>query len=239
MEAKMTFFSRVLRYVAAPVIFSVLGGALMWTAAHWIVGDVKSYTELFLHDSSLHGYEFSDTELEVMDQAEMTHDDVIYVEDVEFPKRGSVYGRIEIEAAGIDCPLIYGDDEKYLKNGAGQSSASYIVGYGGTTIIAAHNTRHFMSLPQVREGDVIRISTHYGTYLYRVTETRVLSHLDSSAYDMESDKENVVLYTCYYEDSILGNVKKRLFVYGEYIENYGDELSSPVMVSKLDTAPVV
>lgn len=236
MKKTKSIFLKTIKYIAVPILFSVMGAALIWSVVYYTVGDIFAYADMILHDTSLHADRGGDYENSIMGSFDVAHEngDNIYIEDIEFPSRGSVYGQIEIESAGISCPLIYGDDDEYLKNGAGQSSASYIVGYGGTTIIGAHNTRHFMSLPQVRSGDIIKIRTHYGTYLYKVTDTKVLSHLDSNAYDLNSETENIVLYTCYYENSILGNVKKRLFVYGEYVESHGDEISSPLITSKED-----
>lgn len=226
----------LIKYVTVPILFAVLGTAIVWSILYFTVGDVFAYADMLILDTSLYSNDGFDFETSIMGSFDVVHeaDDKIYIEDIEFPKRGSVYGQIEIESVGINCPLIYGDDDEYLKKGACQSTASYIVGYGGTTIIAGHNTRHFISLPQVKAGDIIKIKTYYGTYLYRVTGSEVLSHLDSSAYDLKSETENVVLYTCFYENTVLGNVKKRLFVYGEYIESDGETVSSPLLTSRRD-----
>lgn len=236
MEKVKPVILKILKYAVAPVLFSVLGAAVVWGILYFTVGDVFGYADMVILDMSLHADGSQGSETDVMGQFDIEHTagGKVYIEDIEFPKRGSVYGQIEIDSVGINCPLIYGDDEEYLKQGACQSPASYIVGYGGTTLIAGHNTRHFASLPQVVEGDIIRIKTYYGTYLYRVTGSTVLGHNNSSAYDLTTDTENVVLYTCIYENTVLGNVKKRLYVYGEYIESDGETVSSPLLTSRRD-----
>lgn len=141
----------------------------------------------------------------------------VSIADVEFPQFETVYGQIQIESAGIDCPLIYGDSDKALKQGACQYIGSYIVGYGGTTLVAAHNNRHFKNLPQVKKGDTIKVTTSYGVYRYQVAGTAVKSDTDASAYDLTKEDENLILYTCFYENTPVGSVKKRFYVYGDYV----------------------
>jgi sortase (surface protein transpeptidase) len=72
----------------------------------------------------------------------------------------------------------------------------------------------FNGLKNVSKGDVVKISTSYGNYKYTVTGTKLTTDEDKSAYDLNSKKENLILYTCYPFDSI-GLTNKRFFVYAE------------------------
>lgn len=138
-------------------------------------------------------------------------------EAVEYPQYGNQFGEIVIEDCGIDCKLFFGDGDISLRNGVGVYNGSFVPGYGGTTLIAGHNNTYFNGLKNAKAGQEILIRTSYGDYRYRVTETAVKNALDTSAYDLGADYENLILYTCYPFDEI-GLTSKRFYVYAELIE---------------------
>lgn len=197
-------------FILAPLAFVFIALTVVYWLLRLLVGDVAGYTGLvFLNNPPV----LSD---ELQSIFEPLSED-ISLEEITFPGYETIYGRIEIESVGIDCPLVYGDSDKALRGGAGQYIGSFIVGYGGTTLIAGHNNRHFETLPQVKEGDVIKITTSYGVYRYRITSTAIKSDTDTSAYDLRREDENVILYTCIHEMTPVGDVKKRFYVYGDYM----------------------
>ncbi|MBQ8359756.1 MAG: class D sortase [Oscillospiraceae bacterium] len=151
--------------------------------------------------------------------------ETVDIRDITFPTYEQVYGEISIPAAEILCPLVYGDTERALKKGAGQYIGSMIIGYGGTTMICAHVNRQFKNLHNVEVGDEIQISTAYGVYTYEVKYVGVHSATDKTVYDLAREDENVVLYTCYYQKTALGSVKKRFFVCADYV-------SGPMIVDR-------
>ena len=141
---------------------------------------------------------------------------------VEYPNYGNQFGEISIPDCGIECPLLMGDGDIALSNGVGIYYGSFVPGYGGTTMIAGHNNTYFNGLKYAAPGQEITIRTSYGNYKYTIKETAVKEALDTDAYDLSADYENLVLYTCYPFDEI-GVTSKRFFVYADLTEGIASE----------------
>ena len=135
-------------------------------------------------------------------------------ENVVYPGYGVQFGEISIPDCEVKCPLFMGDGDISLKNGAGVYYGSFIPGYGGTILIAGHNNTFFNGLKNAKAGQEITIRTSYGNYKYKISKTEIKDSLDTSAYDLSADYENLVLYTCYPFDEV-GLTSKRLFVYAD------------------------
>ena len=138
----------------------------------------------------------------------------IKADTVVYPGYGVRFGEISIPDCKVKCPLFMGDDDISLKNGAGVYYGSFIPGYGGTILIAGHNNTFFNGLKNAKAGQEITIRTSYGNYKYKISKTEIKDSLDTSAYDLSADYENLVLYTCYPFDEV-GLTSKRLFVYAD------------------------
>ena len=89
-------------------------------------------------------------------------------------------------------------------------------------MIAGHNNTYFNGLKYAAPGQKITIRTSYGNYKYTIKETAVKEALDTDAYDLSADYENLVLYTCYPFDEI-GLTSKRFFVYADLTEGIAIE----------------
>ncbi len=202
-----------MRLVITPLAFAFILTLILFVGLNLTVGDVIGYGSVLFMKSNDYGQYDAENIFEPSTKESGT----VNIKDVTFPSYERVYGEIEIATADIHCPLIYGDSERALWRGACQYIGSTIVGYGGTTIIAAHVNRHFKTLNEVKVNDYIKVTTTYGTYVYKVNYTGVHSATDNSAYDLKREDENIVLYTCYYEKTSFGSVKKRFFVCGDYI----------------------
>jgi sortase A len=142
--------------------------------------------------------------------------DTVNAEDVEFPGVDKQFGELSIKGRSVKAKLFFGDGTIPLRNGVGIYAGSFIPGYGKTILVAGHNNTYFNGLKNVKKDDVVTIKTSYGNYKYQVTGTKVVSADDKSAYDLTSDKENLVMYTCYPFDE-LGLTEKRFFVYAKKI----------------------
>ena len=138
----------------------------------------------------------------------------IKADKIAYPKYGYRFGELSIPDCKVECPLFMGDDEVALNNGAGVYYGSFIPGYGGTVLIAGHNNTFFNGLKNAKAGQEIILKTSYGNYRYKIRETAVKDSLDTTAYDLSADYENLVLYTCYPFDEV-GLTGKRLFVYAD------------------------
>ena len=145
------------------------------------------------------------------------NEEVVAEDSVEYPNYGNQFGEIEIPGCDIKCPLFMGDGETALRNGVGIYYGSFVPGYGSTTMIAGHNNTYFNGLKYAEKGQEGIIRTSYGNYRYKIVDTAVKDALDSSAYDLSADHENLVMYTCYPFDEI-GLTSKRYFVYADLVE---------------------
>ena len=135
---------------------------------------------------------------------------------ISFPKVGDRYGELTIESASISAPLYFGDNKKVLKKGVGQYAGSTFIGSGSTVLISGHNNTFLHTLGEVKVGDIVKISTNYGDYVYEIEQTAIKNANDSSAFDLSADYENLIIYTCYPFDT-LGLTKQRYFVYCKYV----------------------
>ncbi len=197
--------------ILTPLAFAFLLALIILLTLNLTVGDVIGYgSVLFMKTENI-----SDAENLFMPSSKESG--TVNIKDVDFPKYEKVYGEILINSVGIDCPLIYGDSTRALWRGACQYIGSTIIGYGGTTIVAAHVNRHFKNLSKVKVDDYIKVNTTYGVYIYKVVYTGVHADSDKTAYDLTREDENLVLYTCFYQRTAFGSVKKRFFVRADFV----------------------
>ena len=140
----------------------------------------------------------------------------IKLSSIKFPTYGARFGKVEISSAGINADLYFGDGTDQLKNGVGVYNGSSIPGYGQTTLIAGHNHTFFHTLGKAKQGDKIQIDTNYGKYVYQIKKAQIRNASDTSAYNLQSKKENLILYTCYPFNEI-GLTAQRYYVYADMI----------------------
>ena len=137
---------------------------------------------------------------------------------INYPVYGSRYGNIKIESLDISLPLYYGDKLSILRNGIGQSSGSYFPGEGGSIICMGHNTKVFLyKLPQIKKGAIIEVETTYGTFKYKVDNTKVVNMYNVDELPIQKDEEILMLYTCYPVNG-LGHKTDRFVVYAKKVE---------------------
>ena len=135
-----------------------------------------------------------------------------------YPEYGSRYGNIKIESLDINLPLYYGDKLSILNNGVGQSSGSYSPGEGGSIICMGHNTKAFLyKLPQIKKGAIIEVETTYGTFKYKVDNTKIVNMYNVDELPIQKYEEVLMLYTCYPVNG-LGHKTDRFVVYAKKVE---------------------
>lgn len=134
------------------------------------------------------------------------------------PKYETQYGTITIDKINSSLPLFFGDTNKVLAQGVGQSPNGYFPGEGGTIIVMAHNfDRFYIRLGEVTIGDRIKIETSYGTFNYEVFETKIIKETDTSAMRVQDDEEILYVYTCYPFGNI-GYTTERFLVSAKPVE---------------------
>ncbi|MBQ2676960.1 MAG: class D sortase [Clostridia bacterium] len=203
--------SRLPEYLLTPVVFAFAIYALVVAIGFTVIGDIPTYLNMAFHDAAS---KFDDSGVHLdFTPAEDTGATSIPIEQVDFPKPGTVFGKIEIESCGISCKLLYGDDDRSLNIGAGQYIGSSIPGYGKTTLVAGHNTSYFKTLKNIAVGDKVKVTTTYGVYVYEVEARKVYDKNNMKAFDLAKQEENLVLYTCFRRNTSIGRVVDRLYVY--------------------------
>ncbi|MDD5368650.1 MAG: class D sortase [Anaerolineaceae bacterium] len=107
--------------------------------------------------------------------------------------------RIKIPAIEVDAPVVQGDGWDQLKKGVGQHAGTADPGQKGNMVLSAHNDvfgEIFRNLDQLKEGDMIIISTNQRQYVYLVTTSAIVP---PSQVDVMNATEtaNVTLISCY------------------------------------------
>ena len=135
-----------------------------------------------------------------------------------YPEYGTKYATIEIPKIDVDLPVYFGDTLEILKKGVGHSSGSYFPGEGGSIIYMGHNAKNiFRRFSEIQVGDEITIKANYGTYQYKIYDTKLIKETDIDELPIQKEKEILMIYTCYPFNNI-GYASKRFVVYAE-LEN--------------------
>ena len=206
---------KVVAYILMPLLFAVVGYFLLYVVCLPILRPVISILDMVTTKDSpdfeqqpTYSQLFVPTE---SDPGGTTDLKEIAASQLTFPQYNTCYGEIEIAGTAVKAPLYYGDTPAILKRGAGQYIGSHFPGCGSTVLVGGHNNTYFHGLKDVEVGDRITLRTHYATYIYEVTDTSVKKNDDTSAYDLNSPEELLVLYTCY-PFNMLGLTPHRYFV---------------------------
>lgn len=145
---------------------------------------------------------------------------------VEEPNIGDQYGQLVCERIGIQSPVYFGDNPDVLLMGIGTYPVSWIPGCGHTTLMSGHNDMSLRTLGDVAVGDIFTLTTDYGTFEYRVSDFKIVDENDIDACRLDSETEQVVIYTCYPFYKISGRRTERFFVYLEKISGPEIELTN-------------
>lgn len=142
--------------------------------------------------------------------------DTVSISSFTFPSYEDQFGELIIDDCQIKADLYFGDSWYVLGNGVGIYNGSAIPGYGRTILIAGHNNTYFNGLKYAEEGQIVKIRTNYGNYQYEITGTKITDDQDRSAYNLNKNEENLIMYTCYPFDT-LGLTNLRAFIYAKYV----------------------
>lgn len=196
-----------------PLIFTILGFAIVYSLFAPLINVGVSVANMVIAD---HVPNFQDNDSSVYKQSSALSG-TISSSEIEFPKYGDHYANLSCERIGLDVKVYWGDTPAILKKGPGHDIRSMLPGFGSPILLSAHNTTHFYPLKDVKEGDIIKYSTSYGEYLYRVTGTKVANENDMDATRLRSNEEVLVMYTCYPFEVLTVRKTERFFVYAQRI----------------------
>jgi sortase A len=106
-----------------------------------------------------------------------------------------VVGRLDIPRIGVEVMVLKGVDPATLRRGAGWLPDTAQPG-NGNAAIAAHRDTYFWPLRQIREGDVIRLTTLDACYNFQVEWAAVVAPDDTTVL-RPTGKPALTLITCY------------------------------------------
>jgi sortase A len=105
-------------------------------------------------------------------------------------------GRIEIQRLGVSVVIVEGTDKPTLRRAAGHIVGTAFPGQTGNIGIAAHRDTFFRPLRNIKQDDIITLTTLRGEYRYRVVSTKVVDPYDVAVLDPDGT-EILTLVTCY------------------------------------------
>jgi sortase A len=112
------------------------------------------------------------------------------------PAIDGLIGRIEIERLGISVMVMEGADSATLRRAAGHIPGTSLPGQPGNVGISAHRDTFFRPLRNVRQNDIVRLTTLGGVYRYRVVSTKIVDPSNTAVLN-PSGSEVLTLVTCY------------------------------------------
>ncbi|MGA7236172.1 MAG: class D sortase [Bryobacteraceae bacterium] len=129
---------------------------------------------------------------------------------VSTPLPRGLIGRIDIERLGVSVIVIEGSTPSILRRAAGHIEGTALPGQPGNVGISAHRDTFFRPLRNIRENDVITLTTPNGEYRYRVLSTQVVNPRDIAVLSPNGDQV-LTLVTCY-PFYFVGPASKRFIV---------------------------
>jgi sortase A len=112
------------------------------------------------------------------------------------PVEGSLIGRMEIPRLGLSVIVMEGVSATTLRRAAGHIPGTGMPGQAGNTGISGHRDTFFRPLRNIREDDIITLTTLLGEHRYRVVSIMIVDPHDVAVLD-PGEKEVLTLVTCY------------------------------------------
>lgn len=213
---------RIISYICAPIIMAVLGYGLIYMVLHPVFNLASNMLGMVFADSAP---DFDSGLSDIYDEnADRPVSGTVDSSDIQFPGYGTSYAHLISEDLGMDVKIYWGDSDEIFREGAGQYIGSFLPGYGSVILLGAHDSMYFEPLQDVEKGDIFIIRTNYGEFRYKVSGTMIGSDDDDEVFNNISDKEQLVLYTCYPFGALIGVKDERFYV-------FADKISGPEVVN--------
>ena len=124
-------------------------------------------------------------------------------------------GRIEIQRLGVEAIVIEGTSRSTLRRAVGHIAGTALPGEIGNIGISGHRDTFFRPLRNIRQNDIITLTTLSGEFRYRVVSTRIVTPLAIDVLNSGKD-EVLTLVTCY-PFYFLGSAPDRFIVRAERV----------------------
>lgn len=141
---------------------------------------------------------------------------------------GEAVAIIRIPKIGVEKAVVEGVSVGALKKGPGHYPSTPMPGQPGNAAIAGHRTTYgapFYKLDELAPGDRIEVTTKQGEFVYRVTETRIVSPSQNEVL-APTDDNRLTLTTCHPRFS----AAKRMIVTASLTDEPVEALPPPVTV---------
>ena len=135
----------------------------------------------------------------------------------------SPLGMIEIPRIHISAMVAEGTSERVLRVAVGHITGTALPGQTGNVALAGHRDRFFRRLGDLKTGDVIKLTTPRGQYLYGVRFTSIVTPSETWVLD-PSVGQTLTLVTCY-PFYFVGSAPNRFIVRASRLKNREDEYS--------------
>jgi len=123
--------------------------------------------------------------------------------------------RLIVPSQHIDQIVLEGAYGRTLAFGPGHVESAGPIGASDTVILTGHRDTHFRFLKRLQQHDVIELETPTGIQRrYRVKETRIADSRSASI-EIEQDRSQLMLVTCYPFDSPMPETLWRYVVIAE------------------------
>lgn len=149
-----------------------------------------------------------------LDQKELNSDN----REMKDYNQGDVIGLLEIPALKKKIPIIEGTDLPQLKKGSGHYIGTALPGQHGQVFIAGHRDSVFRGLGDLKKGDKIIVRMPYGSFEYKMVNSKIVKSDDRSIIDFNAEKDSLLLATCY-PFVFVGNAPDRYILYAAPITN--------------------
>jgi sortase A len=124
------------------------------------------------------------------------------------PDGAQPVGRLEIPSIHLSAIVGKGDDARTLRRGIGHVPGTAFPGMSGNVGLSAHRDTFFQRLGQMRNGDLVWITTLKGRYEYVVESSGIVDRIERIVLH-DVGRPTLTLITCY-PFYYVGSVPKRL-----------------------------
>lgn len=112
------------------------------------------------------------------------------------PASGGLIGRLDIPRLDISVIVIEGTGSTTLRRAVGHIRGTALPGHRGNIGISGHRDTFFRPLRNIRNNDVVTVTTLEGEYHYRVLSTKIVMPSDVAVLDSDG-RETLTLVTCH------------------------------------------
>ena len=119
--------------------------------------------------------------------------------DVPLPAEGDPIAKIKIPSIGVTRTVVSGIGLDQLKRGPGHYPQTPLPGQKGNVAIAGHRTTYgqpFHNVDKVKNGDQVIFETAQGTFVYEITETKIVSDEQTEILEDKGDNR-ITLIACH------------------------------------------